>query len=173
MIFVGHLYHFADWRFHSGHHFHFLVERERLRRGIVGSFGKLDARAHVIDPRADELFLYVVVALDGHAFELHVFHFAVFAGHLHFAGHIHHKVAAAHYALASRRAFRLLRLRVRVRVHPHLDGVIPAAVHVGKEFVIFVEVRHLHHLLHHLLRIGGWPVAVAGWAAVEPVAVAR
>ena len=113
----------------------------------------LDAGAHVVDPRADEFFLHVVIALERHAFELHILHFAVFTGHLHFAGHIHREVAAAHCALSSGGAFGFLRLGVRVGVHPHFDGVIPTAVHVREQLVIFIELRHLHHLLHHLLRI--------------------
>ena len=68
-----------------------LVISECLGRGIVGALGKLNAGAHVVDPRANEFFLHVVVAFDAHAFELHILHFAVFTRHLHFAGHIHHQ----------------------------------------------------------------------------------
>ena len=128
VIVVGDLDHFANWHFHSGHRLHFARVSQCLGRGIVGAIGELDTGAHVVDPRADKLFLHVVVAFDAHAFELHIFHFAVFARHLHFARHIHHHETTAHDALASGGAFGFLRLGVRVGVHPHFDGVIPVAV---------------------------------------------
>src|SRR5947207_1313933 len=56
-------------------------------------------------------------------------------------------------ARARGRAFGLLRWCVRIGVHPELDGVIPIAVHSREQLVIFVQLRHFDHLLHHLLRI--------------------
>ena len=41
---------FANWYFHSGHHFNFARVSERLGRRIVSAFGELDAGPHVIDP---------------------------------------------------------------------------------------------------------------------------
>ena len=58
-------------------------------------------------------------------------------------------------------AFGFLRLGVWVGVHPQFDRVIPVAVHVRKQLVVFVQFRHLNHLLHHLLRIRGRPAALA------------
>ena len=160
MIFVGDLQDFANWRFHSGHHFHFHVERECFGRRIVRAFGELDAGAHVVDPRTHELLLQVIVAFGAHPFKLHVFHFAGFIRHLHFARDIHNNVAAAHDGFARGGAFRLLRRRIGVWVHPEFDGVSPVAVHAGEKFVVLVELRHLHHLFHHLLRI-----RLTGWSA--------
>src|SRR5262249_53309233 len=153
VIFVGELYHFPNRHFHSGHHLDFARVRECLGRGIVRAIGKLDTGSHVIDPRANKFFLHVVVTLGTHAFELHVFHFPGFIGHLHFAGNIHHYETTSHNTLPARSAFGFLRFGVRVGIHPHLDRVIPAAVHVREQFVVLVQFPHLHHLFHHLLGI--------------------
>ena len=64
MIVVGDLNYFANWCFHPGHHFDFAGISECLGRGIVGALGKLNAGVHVVDPRANEFFLRVIVAFD-------------------------------------------------------------------------------------------------------------
>src|SRR5262249_27695728 len=161
VIFVGQLYHFANWRFHSRHHFHFARVRECLGRRIIRAVGELDTGSHVINPRANKFLLHVVVALDAHSFELDVFHFTGLIGHLHFACHIHHHITTTHNALAAGGAFGFLRFGVRVGVHPHFDGVIPIAIHVCQHFVVFIEFPHLHHLFHHFLRIR-WLTGCAG-----------
>src|SRR6476646_7857194 len=129
VVVVGDLNYFANWCFHSGHHFDFAGISECLGRGIVGAFGKLNAGAHVLDPRAHELLLCVVVSFDTHAFELHILHFAVLARHLHFTRHVHHHVAASHDVLTCSAPFGFLRLGVRIGIHPHFYGKIPIAIH--------------------------------------------
>ena len=153
MIVVGDFYRLAHRHFHPGHGLHFARVSKCFRGGIVGAVGKLNAGSHVVDPRGDELLLYVIIAFDAHAFELHLLHFAVFSRHLHLPGHIHYHVTTAHSALADGSALGLLWRRIRVRIHPHLDGKIPIAVEVREELVVLVELRHLHHLLHHFLRV--------------------
>src|SRR5438105_10002823 len=160
MIVVGDFYHLANRHFHSRHGLHFARVSKGLGRRIVGAVRKLNAGAHVVDPRGNELLLYVIIAFDAHPFELHILHFAVFSRHLHLPGHIHYHVTTAHSALADGSALGLLWRRTRVGVHPHLDGKIPIAVEAGEELVVLVEFGHLHHLLHHLLRI-----RLAAWSA--------
>ena len=138
MIVVGDFNHFANGRFHSRDRFHLGSVGERFRGGIVGALGKFDTGAHVVDPGSDEFLFHVVVAFHAHPFEHHIFHFPVFARHLHFPAHVHHHVTAAHDRFPGGGAFRFLRLGIGIGIHPELDRVIPIAVETGEQLVVLV-----------------------------------
>src|SRR6266581_115128 len=104
MVFIDDLYHFADLLFHPGDGFIFPGVGKRFSGGIVIAFRRHDAGAHFVDPGSDEFLFHIVVAFNPHAFESHVFHFAVRTWHLHLPGHVQDKIASVHHRLPNRGA---------------------------------------------------------------------
>src|SRR5207302_1138782 len=97
MIFIGDLHRLTDFGFHSGNGLVFGRVSEGFRGRIVVAFREHDASAHIVAPAADKLLFNIVVAVHSRAFESDVFHFAVWARHLHLASHVRHKKAPVHY----------------------------------------------------------------------------
>ena len=147
MVLVRDLNDFANRHLHSRNRFHFASIGEGLGCIIVATFGIQDSRAHVINPGRNEFLFHVVVALNRHALKREILHLAVGARHFHGSGKLAQEETTIHYRFSCNTASG--RRRSLARSH-HFYGVTPGTSEIGEDLVIFVELRHLHHLLHHL-----------------------
>ena len=76
------------WLLHAGKGFDLAGVGESFGCGIVSAFGEHDARAHVIDPAANEFLFHIVVSVDSMPFERHLLFLTIRSGHFHFPGHV-------------------------------------------------------------------------------------